>query len=112
MLNKFFSNCFNRLSAPLKDWSESDFNLPDDPPDELLCNEDTVCELLASLDVSKSSGPDGISTKMLKHTAVSIAPSVTQLFNLSIKNGRVYTQRLETINCCTHSQVRKISLAR
>ena len=89
MLNKFFSNCFNCLSAPLKDWSESDFNLPDDPPDELLCNEDTVCELLASLDVSKSSGPDGISAKMLKHTAVSIAPSVTQLFNLSIKNGRV-----------------------
>ena len=89
MLNKFFSNCFNCLSAPLKDWSESDFNLPDDPPDELLCNEDTVCELLASLDVSKSSGPDGISTKMLKHTAVRMAPSVTQLFNLSIKNGRV-----------------------
>ena len=89
MLNKFFSNCFNRLRAPLKDWSESDFNLPDDPPDELLCNEDTVCELLASLDISKSSGPDGISAKVLKHTALSIAPSVTQLFNLSIKNGRV-----------------------
>ena len=65
MLSKFFSICFNRLSTPLNDWSESD------------------------LDVSKSSGPDGISAKMLKHTAVGIAPSITQLFNLSIKNGRV-----------------------
>ena len=89
MLNKFFSNCFNRNCAPLEDWSEGDYKLPDDTPDELLCDEDTVCELLAGLDVSKSSGPDGISGKMLKHTAVSIAPSVTQLFNLSIRNGRV-----------------------
>ena len=89
MLNKFFSKCFNRRSAPLEAWSESDFNLPDNPPDELLCNEDTVCELLTGLDVSKSSGPDGISAKMLKYTAVSITPSITQLFNLSIRSGRV-----------------------
>ena len=53
MLNEFFSNCFNRNCAPLKDWFEGDYKLPDDPPDELLCDEDTVCELLASLDVSK-----------------------------------------------------------
>ena len=87
--NEFFSNCFNCNCAPLKDWFEGDYKLPDDPPDELLCDEDTVCELLASLDVSKSSGPDGISGKMFKHTAVSIASSVSQLFNLSIRNGRV-----------------------
>ena len=30
MLNKFFSDCFNRHSVPLEAWSESDFNLPDD----------------------------------------------------------------------------------
>lgn len=63
---KLFSNCFNQLSVPLKDWCESDFNLPEDPPDELLCDEDTVCELLTCLQVSKSSGLDGISAKMLK----------------------------------------------
>ena len=73
MLNKIFSNCFNHHSAPLEVWSESDFKLTDDSPDELLCDEDTMCELLASLDVSNSSDPDGISAKMLKHTAVSIA---------------------------------------
>ena len=80
MLNKIFSKCFNRRSAPLETWSESDFDLPD---------KDTICELLTGLDVSKSTGPDGISAKMLKCTAVSITSSVTQLFSLSITSGRV-----------------------
>ena len=84
MPSKFFSICFNCLSTPLNDWSESDFNLPVDPSDELLYDNDTICELLTCLDVSKSSGPDGISAKMLKHTAIGIS-----LFNLSIKNGKV-----------------------
>ena len=90
MLNSFFSKCFNRSSAPLKDWSETDIRPNhDELPDELICDEDSVYDLLATLDVSKSSGPDGISGKMLKHTAVSIASSVTQLFNQSIQSGRV-----------------------
>ena len=45
--------------------------------------------MLASLDVTKSSGPDDISARMLKATAASIAPSVTSLFNISLKLGRV-----------------------
>ena len=90
MLNSFFSKCFNRSSAPLEDWSGSDFHFDlGEFPDELACDEDTVYELLTSLDASKSSGPDGISAKMLKNTAVGIASSVSQLFNLSIKSGRV-----------------------
>ena len=54
-------------------------------PDELLCSESEVSDLLASLDVSKSSGHDGISARMLKSTAYSIAPSLTKLFNLSLQ---------------------------
>ena len=46
-------------------------------------------EHLLNLDVSKASGPDGISATMLKHTDTSIAPSVTALFNLSIQSGQV-----------------------
>ena len=38
---------------------------------------------LLKLDVSKSTGIDGISVKILKHTAPNIAPSLTKLFNLS-----------------------------
>ena len=85
MLNKFFSRCFNSRCAPLEELSDNTFL----PEAELLCNEDSICELLLSLDVSKSNGPDGISARMLKCTAVSIAPAVTQLFNLSIRLGRV-----------------------
>ena len=41
-----------------------------------------------TLDTNKSSGPDGISAKMLKAAALhSIAPSVSRLFNQSIMTG-------------------------
>ena len=55
----------------------------------MLCNQDEIADLLASLDTTKSNGPDGISARMLKFTAYSIAPAVTILFNLSLKLGRV-----------------------
>ncbi len=41
------------------------------------------------MDVNKSSGTDGISVRMLKYTASSITPSITRLFNLSIKCGAI-----------------------
>ena len=44
---------------------------------------------LCGLDTSKSSGPDGFSARMLKSTAANIAPSIAQLFNLSISLGKV-----------------------
>ena len=50
---------------------------------------DHVYDLLVSLNISKSNGPDDISARMLKATAASIAPSVASLFNLSLKLGRV-----------------------
>ena len=37
--------------------------------------------------MSKSSGPDNITLRMLKSTAYSIAPSLTNLFNLSLATG-------------------------
>ncbi len=43
--------------------------------------------LLVALDPTKASGRDGISAKMLKSTAYSIAPSLTKLFNLSLTTG-------------------------
>jgi len=41
--------------------------------------------MLSSLDTTKASGPNGISGKMLKHTAIAIAPSITPYFKHSIK---------------------------
>ena len=40
------------------------------------------------LDMSKSTGDDGISPKMLKYTSISIAGSLCNLFNLSISTGK------------------------
>ena len=60
------------------------------PTSEVLCSEDEVFSLLCTVDVSKASGPDGISGYMLKGTAEAITPTLTQLFNLSLKTGTVH----------------------
>ena len=57
--------------------------------DDIYCTVPEVEELLLGLEVSKTSGPDKISTQFLKHTACSIAPSITNLFNLSLHVGRI-----------------------
>ena len=45
-------------------------------PLDLLCSEE---DLLSTLDTTKSNGPDGISAKMLKGAASSIAPVFVKL---------------------------------
>ena len=85
LLNSFFCSCFNTLHPPV-------FNqvlAPGIHPDEILCSEPEVFDLLVALDVSKASGPDGISARMLKYTAASIAPSLTKLFNVSLATGNL-----------------------
>ena len=76
VLNKYFYNCFN-CDFPALQNSDSAYNfehlIPKDCPDELLCTEDAIFDLLISLDTTKSVGTDGISAKMLKCTATSIA---------------------------------------
>ena len=57
-------------------------------PDDFLCCEEEVATLIRSLDVSKASGPDGISSRMLQGTLESIVPSLTKLFNISIRTGK------------------------
>ena len=59
------------------------------PTSEVLCSEEEVFSLLCTVDVAKASGPDGISGYMLKGTAEAITPTLTQLFNLSLKTGTV-----------------------
>ena len=60
-----------------------DLQPPSEFPEELLWNEEDVYQLFSSLDVTKASGPDGISARMLKHTAANVTPSITKLVNLS-----------------------------
>ena len=87
MLNTFFGDCFNHRVSPL-DFQDMDQLEPFSCcPDDLLCSVEEIQWLLEHLDTSKSNGPDGISARMLKLTVPSIAPSITNLFNVSIQTG-------------------------
>ncbi len=88
MLNSCFSKCWNYSEPPLIDPPERDY-VEDDAtyPDHLLCTTQEITHLLKGLDVSKATGPDGISACMMKATSKSIALSLTSLFNLSITKG-------------------------
>ena len=86
MLNSFFGSCFNTSTPPL---STNDVaNLVSNSSEDLLCSPSEILGLINTLDAQKASGPDGISVKMLKATAVSIAPSIAKLFNISIHLAR------------------------
>ena len=80
MLNDFFSKCFNYSVPPLC------FAHCDDLSDVMLTDiNDISCTLeyvehqLLLLDTSKANGPDSISARMLKDSAKSIAPSITDI---------------------------------
>ena len=88
VLNSFFVTCFNQ-SIPQLSPNNVSYITSSNCPRELLCKVDNVLEMLCTLDVSKASGPDGISGVMLKSTACSIAPVLTKIFNLSISTGVV-----------------------
>ena len=88
MLNDFFSKCFNYSVPPLN------FVHHDDLSDVMLTDLDDISytleyveHQLLLLDTSKANGADGISPRMLKETAKSIAPTITDIFNLSLRTG-------------------------
>lgn len=85
MMGDFFSTCFNdhvpKLDSALHEPCETDY--------DILCTVEQVQYLLCSLDVTKATGPDGISARMLRETANTISPSVTDLFKLSLSAGCV-----------------------
>ena len=87
MLNNFFLQCFNTKLHPLTPCDCHRFTTSGECPENILCTEEEIIHLLQNIDVSKSSGPDRISGRMLKGTAHSIAPSITKIFNMSITLG-------------------------
>ena len=91
LLNNFFSKCLNRSVSPLDETDCLNLGQPnsDECPEQLLCSEEEVLQMLLTLDTTKSNGPDGLSALMLKATATSIAPGITRLFNKSIQSGTV-----------------------
>ena len=86
LLNEHFTQCFNYFVEPLQPCYSH--TLADNKiPSQLLCTVDEVYHLLSSLDPAKATGPDLVSARMLKHTATSISPAVTRLFNMSLSLG-------------------------
>ena len=57
--------------------------MPPPPSDceDMYCTVEELQHSFQSLDVSKASGPDKVSARMMKETASSIAPSITNIFN-------------------------------
>ena len=88
MLNFFFQSCFNTALLPLDDNSRVSTLLHSDIPEDLLCTEDDVVDMILKLNTAKASGPDGNSTRMLKSTALTIAYPLSKIFNLSLTSGK------------------------
>ena len=103
VLNKHFYDNFNQSTPSLPPYS-TDLN-PNEFPDEILCTGDYLYELITNLDVTKSSGVDGISARMLKQTSASIVPSLTKLFNLSLRTGTFPDDWKHACKSCTYSQI-------
>ena len=84
VLNKHFASVFT------KDLGVTVPNLDPSPYPELLSFDITVDEvnaLLEEVDPFKATGPDGIPPKLLKELAYVLSPSLTLLFNASLKQG-------------------------
>ena len=52
---------------------------------EIRTTSEEVLDILKSINANKATGPDGISPRMLKEAATSIAPSLANIINLSLE---------------------------
>jgi len=64
--------------------NETNFKL-----DNIVATEQEVIDLISSLEINKSTGPDGISSRMLKQAGNAIVPSLTKLINMCLTQNRV-----------------------
>ena len=66
-----------------------DIDYSNDPLFDFYIDFRYVRKILSSLNPNKSQGPDGISGKVLKNCAASIAYPITLLFNMSFSQGQI-----------------------
>ena len=55
----------------------------------IICSQECVRKLLSAMKIKTASGPDNISSRMLRNTARPISPFLHKLFNLSLSTGRL-----------------------
>ena len=85
MLNKYFCSFMNpKLGFK-----------PSTPPSSvpllssITCSQECIQQLLSTMKTKTASGPDNISSHMLKNTARSISPFLHELFSLSLSTGKL-----------------------
>ena len=90
LFNSFFTSCFTK-SEPILPSPDSDpTHSPSRPVlSNIECTQEEVHRLLSTHKLNTASGPDGISSQMLRGTANSTTASITTLFNLSLKLSTV-----------------------
>ena len=86
LLNNFFASCF---TEPQRQHSCSFPQPPSPTLSSVTCTHDEVFKLLSTHKVNTATGPDGISSIMLRGTATTITPALTTLFNLSLSSSTV-----------------------
>ena len=87
ILNRQFSSVFNQNEDinSIKDKGPSPYETM---PDITITNPG-VQKLLKNLNVHKATGPDNISTRLLKTVATQISPTLTTFFQVSINQGKL-----------------------
>ena len=90
LLNSYFSSCFTNPPnyAPA---STSPASSSSHPELSTIQYTEEVEKLLCSLKVKTSTGPDGISSHMLRNAAFSVSSSLHKIFNLSLLTGHFPT---------------------
>ena len=88
LLNYFFAFTVSH-SLPVSPQTIAAQSLPG--LESISCSSEDVRKLLTSMPSKTPSGPDGISSQMLKISASSVAPQLSALFNLSPSSGSVPT---------------------
>ena len=86
LLNDFFASCFNPADARP---SYDPVIIPNILPDNLDITTNEVRELLSRTHSHSAPGPDLISSWMLSTFADELAPSITSMFNHSLKFGKI-----------------------
>ncbi len=89
LFNSHFSSCFSPNPPPLFPSSSEEQSTLAPALSTLSCSPDEVASVIKRLRQDIASGPDGISSRMLKGTSQAICSSLSDIFNVSFSSGLV-----------------------
>ena len=106
------AQCFNQFFAEQQTLPPIPFNqqlppinfITNSRLDQIETNENEVQNIIKTLDIGKANGPDGISNRLIKATAIAISQPLAQLFNKSFELGKVPKSWKEANLCPIHKK--------